>query len=42
MNELNKSRISQFASSWEMDDKEAEEIKKELEEIWKQSKKSNS
>ena len=40
MNEK-KSRPSQFAGSWEMDDKEAEEIKKELKEIWKQSEKSN-
>ena len=40
MNET-KSRLSQFAGSWKMGDKEAEEIKKELKEIWKQSEKSN-
>lgn len=40
MNET-KSRPSQFAGSWKMDDKEAEEIKKELKEGWKQSIKNN-
>jgi len=41
MNELKKSRPCQFAGSWRMDDKEAEEIKKELRQSWKQSQKSN-
>lgn len=32
---LKKKKPSRFAGGWEMDEKEAEELKKELKEAWK-------